>query len=582
MTGLRRALWAIAGAGGLILAIQIVLIGSAEFAPDRGLWIALDIVAGGGFVGVGLFAWWRRPDNRVGALMVATGFTWFLGMFGLTEPAFLFTIGILFNNLFLGPAIQLLLGFPTGRLESRFDRQLTLAAYLAVSVAYLPLILTFDPSAKTGCGGCPDNVFLIQSSPDFASVWGDALSVLGVAILLGVVVRLVGRWRRATPPMRRVVTPQFIAGALLMVMLTVLLIVDLGGVELSNTVYYIALLPFAAVPYLFLGSLIQARMFRGGAVSELVATIGGPLRDDELRAALARALNDPSLELAYWLPESGSYVDPDGERIELPDDDSGRSVYHVMLDGERVAALIHDPLLLDEPELVEAVGAAATLALERERLDAELRAKVGELRESRARLISIGLAERRRLERDLHDGAQQRLVSLALDLRLARAATRDEPERAEELLDGAGEELERALGELRELARGLHPAVLSDRGLDTAIDALASRAPLQVDVVERLGERVAEPVELAAYFVVSEALTNVAKYAQASHAEVRLGRENGRVLVQVADDGIGGADAERGTGLRGLADRVVALGGRFEVASRRGEGTTVKARIPCE
>jgi hypothetical protein len=117
MTGLRRALWAIAGAGGLILAIQIVLIGSAEFAPDRGLWIALDIVAGGGFVAVGLFAWWRRPDNRVGALMVATGFTWFLGMFGLTEPAFLFTIGILFNNLFLGPAIQLLLGFPTGRLE---------------------------------------------------------------------------------------------------------------------------------------------------------------------------------------------------------------------------------------------------------------------------------------------------------------------------------------------------------------------------------------------------------------------------------------------------------------------------------
>ena len=268
--------------------------------------------------------------------------------------------------------------------------------------------------------------------------------------------------------------------------------------------------------------------------------------------------------------------------MEPPAPGSGRATSYVTLEGERVAVLVHDPLLLDEPELIEAVGAAAALALEKERLDAELRAKIGELRESRARLLSIELAERGRLERDLHDGAQQRLVSLALDLRLARGAVREQPEQAERLLDGAAKELEHALGELRELARGIHPAVLSDRGLDPALEALARRAPLPVEISARLGERVAKPVELAAYFVVSEALTNVAKYAHASRAVVRVGRENGRVIVEVADDGVGGADPSRGSGLRGLADRVSALGGRLDVDSGTGSGTTVIARIPCE
>ncbi len=336
------------------------------------------------------------------------------------------------------------------------------------------------------------------------------------------------------------------------------------------------------MPYLFLASLAQARMLRGGAVGELVAKIGGTIAPGELRNALARALNDPSLDLAYWLPDSECHVDPQGSRINLADFASGRATSPVTLDGERVAVLVHDPLLLDEPELIEAVGAAAALALGKERLDAELRAKVGELRESRARLLSIELAERGRLERDLHDGAQQRLVSLALDLRLAQSAVFEDPEQAQRLLEGAGEELEQALAELRELARGIHPAVLTDRGIDPAVETLANRAPMPVEVVEKLGERVPKPVELAAYFVVSEALTNVAKYAHASRALIRVGRENGRLVVEVADDGIGGADPSRGTGLRGLEDRVLALGGRLDVTSPVGTGTRVIARIPCE
>jgi signal transduction histidine kinase len=252
-------------------------------------------------------------------------------------------------------------------------------------------------------------------------------------------------------------------------------------------------------------------------------------------------------------------------------------------DGQRVACIVHDPVLREqEPGLLETVSAAASMALENERLDAELRARLAELQESRARIIEVGLAERRRLERNLHDGAQQRLVSLALTMRMARGKLRDDPEAADGLLKAAGEELEAALEELRELARGIHPAVLSDRGLDAALESLIARAPLPVELERSLDGRLPGAVELAAYFVVAEALTNVVKYAEASHASVRAAQDNGDLMVEISDDGVGGADSSRGSGLRGLADRVSALDGRLEVLSPPGQGTTVTARIPCE
>jgi signal transduction histidine kinase len=223
---------------------------------------------------------------------------------------------------------------------------------------------------------------------------------------------------------------------------------------------------------------------------------------------------------------------------------------------------------------------AAALALENERLNAELRATVNELRASRARVIDAGLAERRELERDLHDGAQQRLVSLALCLRTIEDQL-DDPSSARELLKVAGRELEAALAELRELARGIHPAVLSERGLDAALEALAGRAPLPVRVEATIGERLSEPVQLAVYFVVSDALTNVAKYARASQATVRATRRDGHVLVEVSDDGVGGADPSKGSGLNGLADRISALEGRLGIRSEPAHGTVLRAEIPC-
>jgi signal transduction histidine kinase len=254
-------------------------------------------------------------------------------------------------------------------------------------------------------------------------------------------------------------------------------------------------------------------------------------------------------------------------------------VTRIERDGSLVAAIVHDAL--DFEEELDAIGAAAAIAIENERLDAELRAKVAELRESRSRMLRVGLEERRRLERDLHDGAQQRLVSMALNMRLARDRMRDDPDAAERMLDGAGAELDAALEELRELARGIHPAVLSDRGLDAALETLARRAPLPVELNRGSYERLPESIELAAYFVVSEALTNVAKYADASHAQVSVTRRNGKLMVEVTDDGVGGADPDNGTGLRGLADRLAVIEGRLEVDSRPGAGTTIRARIPC-
>jgi signal transduction histidine kinase len=583
LIGLRRALWALGAIGLVVAALQTWALATSDFTSDRGLWIALNWLIGGGFVVAGLLAWYRRPDNRVGTLMVAAGFAWFLSLATRTDVPLLFSLGHLFSDLFVTLAIHLVLAFPSGRLEARVDRALVGVAYVVTTLGYLPFVLFTDPTAA-GCVGCPENVFLVSSDLGFVESWGDGLSVVGIALLSMVLIRLVVRWRAASPPLRRIVSPLYVAGGALMAMLVAVLVLALAGASKTviDDVYYAMLLPFGLVPYLFLGSLIRGRMLRGGAVSELVARIGSGLGEEELRRALARALGDPSLELAYWIPDSERYVDAEGRPIELPEPRSGRAASDVILEGRRTAAIIHDTHLRDEPELVHAVGAAAALGLEKQRLEAELRARIEELREQRSRMIAVGLAERRRLERDLHDGAQQRLVSLALDLRLAQSSLREDPDTAAELLAAAGAELEEALEELRELARGLHPAVLSDRGLDPAVDALASRSPVPVEIETRLGERVADEVELAAYFVVAETLTNVAKYAEASQAVVRLGRDNGEVVVEVEDDGVGGANPIRGTGLRGLADRIGSLGGELQIDSSPGAGTTVTATIPCE
>jgi signal transduction histidine kinase len=296
---------------------------------------------------------------------------------------------------------------------------------------------------------------------------------------------------------------------------------------------------------------------------------------------LSKALGDRSLQVIYWLDDSRRWVDSSGRPATLPaDDDPARAWTPVEREGRRVGAIVHDRSLCEDDELMHSVAVAAGLSIDNERLQAQLRARVEELRRSRARIVEAGTAERRRLERNLHDGAQQRLVALSLTLRLAQGRLRKDPDGAESLLAGAQDELGRALEELRELARGIHPAVLSDRGLRAALEALAGRSPVPVELEGTPPERLPPPVEAAAYFVVAEALTNIVKYAQASQARVSISRGNGHAVVEVADDGVGGADPGRGSGLRGLADRISALDGTLVLSSPEGAGTLLRAEIP--
>ena len=325
--------------------------------------------------------------------------------------------------------------------------------------------------------------------------------------------------------------------------------------------------------------LLHSRLARS-SVGELFVELRSDPAPAELRAAIARALRDPSATLAYWLPEFGRYADLEARPVDLPDGNGRQATTLIDRDGDHVAALVHDRSLLDEPELLFAVKAAAAIAIENARLHVDLRARLVELRGSRARIVEAGLKERQRLERNLHDGAQQRLVALSLELRMLEQRLGHD-EDARRRLDLARREVGASLEELRELARGLHPAVVSGHGLEVALESLTVRAPVPVLLTVTTDGRLPEAIEVAAYYLVSECLTNIGKYAAASSASVEVTRDDGVVVIEVVDDGLGGADTERGTGLRGLADRVETLDGRLRVWSPQGGGTRVRAEIPC-
>jgi len=573
MTGLRRALVAIGIAGLVWAAIVEAVIATSDHATNRSVTLVFGVAIGLSFMFTGLFAWWRRPENRFGALMVAVGFAWGLNGLIHANDAVVFTIAGVLSAVYLACLIQLLLAFPSGRIESRSERTLLTVAWAAVIVIPLAAALFSD---DFGVGPHqPRNVILIAHDRTVA----DAIQSVGNLVAFGIaavlVVILVRRWRGASPLQRRSLAPVFATGIALTGGLAALALVELSPAP-QHAVDAVSILPlaaFGALPYAFLVGLGRSRYSRAGALTQLVA---GLSERAALRDSLADALGDPGLRVLYRRRGRFEFVYADGSRAELP---AGATLVE---DGREVlGALVHDPVLEDEPELLAAATSAAAVAMENERLDAELRARVAELQDARERYLRAGLEERRRLERDLHDGAQQRLVALSLRLGLAQSRIATDPRGAAELLAAAREELNQALGELRELARGIHPAILTDRGLDAALEALADRSPVRVALDATPDRRLPGAVEAAAYFVVAESLTNVARYARAAEAHVAVTRVNGSAVVEVRDDGVGGADAGHGTGLQGLADRLAVLDGRLDVHSPAGGGTLVRATIPC-
>jgi signal transduction histidine kinase len=569
MSGLSRALAALAVAGFVLGLAALALVTTSDREDVPGPSVALALTLGWAFIGAGLYAWWRRPENRVGALMTMVGFCWFLGALTSAETAGPFTLGLALSSLWIAALVHMLVAYPTGRVDPGLERHVVRLVWIAAAVLGPLSLLVFE---DFDCDDCPDNLLLVWSNETAATVL-EVIGVLVLVVVLGcLVVVLIRRWRSFGPVQRRALSPVLWTGTAVAVvaLLTVLAapVASDAVIEVFDGVLGVLI---TAVPFAFLLGLMRSSLSRAGAVSALFERLGGV----SARDALVEALGDDTLTLAYWLPDQERYVDAEGRTVVLEG-----AVTEIEREGAPIAAIVHDPALLEERELVRTAGAAAALALENERLAAEVRARYDDLRAASARLVAAGDAARRRIERDLHDGAQQRLVSLSVTLNLARKHAEPGSKTAE-LLDSAVTELSAGLAELRELARGIHPAVLTERGLDPALQSLAARAPLPVSVTASIEGRYAPAVEAAVYFVVMEALTNVAKYSSATAAEVTVEQVNGQVVIDVHDDGIGGADPSAGSGLAGLADRVAALGGRLVVESPPGGGTVVRAHVPA-
>jgi signal transduction histidine kinase len=541
------------------------------------------------FVGLtlGAIVWQLRPESRTGIFLTAWPITSMLSDLAwvFSGSALAVTIGLASGALGAPVFAQLVLSYPTGRLSRRADRILVSLVWAYAIFVGLMAALFFDP--RPGW----ETTFLWyqpHALPFTHLGWYDSTRLdplydwLIVALVPAFLVLLVRKLVRMSPGGRRIVLPLALASTFAVVEFTVQVVFFDGPVntwsQSNRGWFWIVTLASLAIPVSLAAGLLWGRRARA-VVADLVVELEhappGSVRD-----ALARALGDPTLELALWLPDRGSYADGHGRPLALPASGSDRAVTVLGTADAPVAALIHDPVLLERPALLKSAGAAALLALENERLQAELRAQLAELRASRARIVTAGDEERRRLERNLHDGAQQRLLSLGLALQLVRGELGPEANGAVTLLGEAEEELGAALAELRELAQGIHPVVLTEHGLGPALSTLAARAPLPVDVEALPGERLPAPVEAAAYFVVSEALANVVKHARASSVRLSAVCRDGSLVVEVTDDGIGGAEAKEGSGLAGLSDRVHALDGDVTVESTPGCGTRVRAELP--
>ena len=532
------------------------------------------------FLVAGLIAWSRRPGNLLGPLMTAAGFVLLTRQLRYSHNSALFTAFFVIGELAYWVVAIAVFAYPSGRINDRWEKLLLrvgVAVTFAFSVAILLLydgtkpLRFFDPSHRESAivlyrdGGA---AIAVQKA-FVVVVWG-VLATAAIALLLR-------KLLRATPRARRILAPLLIAAvavALRAVFESVVTFTPHVSASVYSYLFWWQIASFTALPVALLVGFLRARLARANVGDLVLALEHTPT--NRIRDALSEALDDLTLEILFWLPDRKTYVDGAGRPTRLPKE-SNRAVTLLDHDGEPLAALLHDPSLLDEPKLVNAAAAAARLALENARLQAETRAQLEQVRESRARLVSAADLERQRIERNIHDGAQQRLVALAVQLR--RAQRKADPE-LEGLLAATVDELKVAVEELRELARGVHPAILTEDGLGPALESLASRSEIPVDL-EAYDGRLPAQVEAAAYFVACEALTNVAKHSGASSATIRTTRQNGVLLVEVCDDGIGGAKAVNGSGLRGLADRVEAVGGKLRIESPAGDGTRVVAEIPC-
>jgi signal transduction histidine kinase len=496
------------------------------------------------FLGAGLVALRSRGHARMGVLLTLVGLLW--------VAAKLLPLGglrVALVGVWAAALAHLVVAYPTGRFGGSAPRVVVGLAYISAVVVGLVEFIAHDADAVR-------DVALV-------AVVVSGLAVVGLQAV---------RWRRSTVARRHLESPFVAAGVVAAAAFVSLKPALIAGAAVRPLVE----VALASVPLAYLVGLLQRRIDRAGVADLVVRVSDG---SQPVERALAEALHDRSLTVGYWVEEARTYVNIEGRDV-IPVA-GGRTTTRIDRDGAPLAMLVHDPALLAERELIEAACAAAGLALANERLTAELRARVRQLTESRARVLRAAEDERRRLERDLHDGVQQRLLAIPMMLGRAETAVRAYPDRAESLIGEAKATTLAVLVELRALSQGIHPPMLTERGLEGAVRELAALVPLPLDVSLDLPGPVPAELETVAYYVVAEGLANVVKHADARRAWVRLTWATGRLAVEVDDDGRGGADPRDGSGLRGLADRVAACGGVFGVDSSPGGGTRIRAVLPC-
>jgi signal transduction histidine kinase len=529
----RRLRW-LAAFGGLAigLASEWPLLQSGE--PVN--WMP-DLLTGWALIACGLVAAGWRPLSRSGDLLMATGIAWFLPNFNYLEPAILGQVLAAMVFVHRGPLLHLLFTYPSGRASSQLTRTAIVSGYVA-AFAY--------------------------------PVWQHPPTEIVLAALVSVVVasqsfRALGATRRTTG----VVVGSALGLSVFMA----------GSTFLPPAMATAVLLTYDAILVVIAIALTAGLRFSWwmrSAVTDLVVELGES-RSATLRDALASALGDPSLVVGYWLADVQGFFDALGNPVEVPQEVSRQSSTLIKRDGQPVAILVHDSAVASDPGLIEAITSSARLATANVRLQAEVRARLAEVTASRRRILEAGDAERSRLEGRLRDGPELRLGGLAAKLRAARGSAGDH--HTVELIRHAESQLEATRDEMLRLARGIHPRELSDHGLLAALSALARDFPVPVELAVMPIES-SQTAQACAYFVCSEALANVAKHASASRVTISVKRDGRHLLIEVRDDGVGGAERDRGAGLSGLTDRVETLGGTLSLESPPGRGTRVVASIP--
>ncbi|WP_311380482.1 histidine kinase [Arthrobacter sp. ISL-69] len=551
--------------------------------PDRPpfsvLELSLFIAVGLAFVLAGVTAWQTRPNRNPGLLLVVAGLLWLAAGVRRSSDPVLFTVGVGLTLMYQPPLLQLALSFPSGVLRSRVERAAVIFFFAAWAVVAAASWAFFDPRLHIAAGQSTSrNLLLMWDSPQLTNTIGDAARIVQVGVGLAIVAVLVSRWRSGSPAYRAAFLPLWLA---VIIKTASTVWVSLAVVQLTGSLSNEALLwqypATAIVPLAVLLGLWRYRFARG-ALGDLMVEIGMAPVSDRLIRALRRSVRDPTLSLWRWSPSLSGFVDDDGVPRAVPEDGSGRAAMVLERNGTPVGALVFDEALRDQPQLLAAVRSATSLALDNQNMEQQLRDQLVEVRRSRERIVTAGDARRRELERDLHDGAQQRLVAVSMDLARARRAA--SPVEMKELVDHASDVLAVALAELRELARGVYPPSLRERGLAGSLTALAERSALPIQLEVDLPQRPPPQVELAAYFICAEAVTNAAKHSRASTLLIGVEGTETEIGLRITDNGIGGASAGADGGLLGLADRAAALGGSLAVTSPEGRGTTVAATLP--